>query len=162
MPVDRPAADSMLIKARPATSFPGAGEQGIFGCGAFANVRLTYHFDVEGDVRWLAFGGYQGTTERSMLIGPRYIVRRFGRFEPYGKFLFGQGHIDYPYKVGPASYFALVPGGGVNYRFSRRLTLRAEYEYQFWRNSPGLGIQPQHPLHPNGINVGIAYRLFYF
>jgi len=143
-------------------SFPYQSGQHISGCGAFANVRFTYHLDVEGNARWLAFGGYAGTTERSLLIGPRYIVHRYGKFEPYGKFLIGQGEIQYPYGIGSGSYFALAPGDGVNYRASRRLTVRAEYEYQFWLDSPGFGLKPQHALHPNGINVGVAYRLLYF
>jgi opacity protein-like surface antigen len=143
-------------------SFPYQSGQRMYGCGAFANLRWTYHVDIEGSARWIAFSGFAGTTERTLLIGPRYIIHRFGKFEPYGKFLVGDGTIHYPYSIGTDSYFALAPGGGVNYRFSRRLTLRAEYEYQFWLNSPGFSNEPNHPLRPNGVNVGVAYRLWEF
>jgi opacity protein-like surface antigen len=154
--------EPVIASPRPAASFPGQGVQGIYGCGAFANLRWTYHWDIEGSARWLSFNGYQGTTERTLLIGPRYIIHRFGKFEPYGKFLVGNGSIHYPYSIGTGSYFALAPGGGVNFRLSRRLTVRAEYEYQIWLNSPGFTNEPNHQLHPNGINVGVAYRVWPF
>ena len=143
-------------------SFPYQSGQRTYGYGVFANLRWTYHVDVEGSARWLVSNGYAGAAERTLLIGPRYIVHRFGRFEPYGKFLVGDGTIQYPFGIGTDSYFTLAPGGGVNVRLSRRFTVRAEYEYQIWLNSPGFAGQPNHPLHPNGVNIGAAYRVWQF
>ena len=143
-------------------SFPYQSGQRVEGCGGFANLRWTSHIDIEGNVRWLPWNDYPQTSERTLLAGPRYIFRRFGKFEPYGKFLVGDGTIHYPYKIGTDSYFALAPGGGVNYRLSRRLTVRAEYEYQIWLNSPGFTNEPKHALHPNGLNVGFAYKVWSF
>ncbi len=143
-------------------SFPYQSGQRVAGCGAFVDVRWTYHLALEGDLRWLVFGGYAGSTEHNYLIGPRYIARSFGNFEPYGKFLFGGGTIHYPYEIGNDNYLSLAPSGGVDYRATRRLTLRAEYEYQFWLDSPGFADVPKHPLHPNGVNVGVSYRLLHF
>jgi hypothetical protein len=143
-------------------SFPYQSERHVYGCGVFANMRWTPHLDLEGDARWLPFGGFAGTTESSYLAGPRYIFRRFGKIQPYGKFLVGRGLIHYPYGIGDGSYFALAPGAGVNYRASRRLTFRAEYEYQVWINSPGFVNEPAHSLRPNGFNIGVTYRLLYF
>jgi hypothetical protein len=143
-------------------SFPYQSGQHIYGCGAFVNVRWAPHFDIEGNARWLAFGGFAGTTESSYLVGPRYIFRRFGKFQPYGKFLVGEGVIHYPYNIGDGSYFALAPGAGLNYRASRRLTVRVDYEYQIWRNSPGFENEPAHTLKPNGLHLGVMYRLLYF
>ena len=143
-------------------SFPYQSGQHIFGCGVFANMRWTPHLDMEGDVRWLPVGGFAGSTESSYLVGPRYIFRRFGKIQPYGKFLVGLGKIHYPYDIGDGTYFALAPGGGVNYRVSRRLTIRGEYEYQLWSNSTGFVNQPGHTLKPNGFHVGVAYRILNF
>jgi opacity protein-like surface antigen len=143
-------------------SFPYQSGQHIYGCGAFVDLHWTSHIDVEGDARWLPFGGFAGSTESSYLAGPRYTFKRFGRLQPYGKFLVGEASIHYPYRVGDQSYFALAPGGGLNYGASRRLTIRAEYEYQIWRNSPGFVNEPDHPLRPNGFHFGVAYRLLYF
>ena len=143
-------------------SFPYQSGIHVQGYGFFANLRLSYHMDIEGDARWLPWNDYPQTSERTLLIGPRYIIHRFGKFEPYAKFLVGDGNIKYPYAVGSDSYFTLAPGGGVNFRLSRRFTVRAEYEYQIWLNSPGFTNVPGHALHPNGINVGAAYRVWQF
>ena len=143
-------------------SFPYQSGDHIYGCGAVVDVRWSPHVDVEGDARWLPLGGFAGSTESSYLVGPRYIFRRFGKFQPYGKFLVGAGVIHYPYKIGDRTYFAFAPGGGMNYRASRRLTLRAEYEYQIWQNSPGFIGEPAHSLRPNGFHLGVTYRLLYF
>lgn len=143
-------------------SFPYQSGQHISGCGAFADARWAAHFDVEADARWLAFGGFAGSTESSYLAGPRYIFSRFGRFQPYGKFLIGAGAIHYPYQIGTGTYFTLAPGGGVNYRAARRLTIRADYEYQIWTDSPGFANEPAHSLRPNGVSVGVAYQILHF
>ena len=42
---------------------------------------------------------------------------------------------------------------------SRRWLLRAEYEYQMWLNSPGFANQPKHQLNPNGIHIGVAFKI---
>jgi opacity protein-like surface antigen len=58
-------------------------------------------------------------------------------------------------------------GGGVDYRLSRRIYVRGEYEYQMW---PGF-VGPPDPqpiplqnrpngLTPNGFAVGASYRIF--
>jgi len=143
-------------------SFPYQSGQRISGCGAFADARWAVNLDVEGDARWLAFGGFAGSTESSYLVGPRYIFSRLDRFQPYGKFLVGVGDIHFPYQIGNGRYFALAPGAGVNYRLARRLTVRADYEYQVWMNSPGFANEPNHPLMPNGVSVGVAYQLMHF
>jgi opacity protein-like surface antigen len=143
-------------------SFPYQSGQHIYGCGAFADLHWTPHLDVEGDARWLPFGGFAGSTESNYLVGPRYIFSRFGKFQPYGKFLLGEGTIHYPYQIGNNTYFALAPGGGLNYRVARRLTVRAEYEYQIWLNSPGFANEPDHRLKPNGFNLGVSYQVLHF
>ncbi|MGA2206309.1 MAG: outer membrane beta-barrel protein [Terracidiphilus sp.] len=143
-------------------SFPYQSGQRIYGCGAFADLRWAPHLDVEGDARWLPAGGFAGSTESSYLAGPRYMFNRLGKFQPYGKFLLGEGSIHYPYQIGNRTYFALAPGGGLNYRVARRLTVRAEYEYQIWLNSPGFANEPNHHLAPNGFNLGVAYQVLHF
>jgi hypothetical protein len=54
----------------------------------------------------------------------------------------------------------IAPGAGMNYRLNSRWQLRAEYEYQFWLNSPGYSNEPDHQLRPNGVHIGIAFRPF--
>jgi opacity protein-like surface antigen len=141
-------------------SFPYQSGQRLEGLGAFATYRLNYRFGLEGDVRFLQFGGYEGSTESNYLAGPDVHLFQKGRLRLYGKFLVGDAKIDYPYAIGDANYFALAPGGGANYRLHRRWLLRIDYEYQIWLNSPGYANVPNHQLTPNGFDIGVAYRVF--
>lgn len=140
-------------------SFPYQSGQRLQGAGAFVDVNFNEHLGMEANARFLQFGGFYGETENSYLIGPRYRFRRLGRFQPYAQSLLGVGNIHYPFNIGSANYFDIAPGGGVNYRLSSHWLLRAQYEYQFWINSPGYSNQPDHQLKPNGMSVGVAYRL---
>lgn len=140
-------------------SFPYQSSQRLAGAGAFVDFNWRGRFGVEGDARFLQFGNYHGETESSYLAGPRYLLPRFRKFQPYAKFLVGEGKIHYPFDIGDASYLALAPGGGVNYRLSRKWLVRGEYEYQIWPSSPGFANEPNHPLTPNGFHLGIAYRI---
>jgi opacity protein-like surface antigen len=114
---------------------------------------------VEAEARFLRFNSFYGETEDNYLAGPRYTVRKFGKLEPYAKFLVGIGEIQYPFQIGSGTYLALAPGGGVTYRLSRRWAVRGEYEYQFWPGSPGFANEPAHELTPSGFHAGIAFRL---
>jgi opacity protein-like surface antigen len=141
-------------------SFPYQSNQRLSGVGAFADFKLNGRIGIEGDARFLHFGGFQNSTESSYLAGPKVYFLGRGRFQPYGKLLVGDGRIHYPFEIGDASYFALAPGAGSGYRLSRHWMLRAEYEYQLWLNSPGFANEPRHELTPNGVHVGIAFRIF--
>ena len=70
----------------------------------------------------------------------------------------GVGRINFPYEIGNGSYFAIAPGGGLDYRLTRRINLRAEYEYQFWPAAPGIAGEPSNGLKPDGFSAGFAYR----
>jgi opacity protein-like surface antigen len=157
------AADSLWVGGEYANfdaSFPYQSHQRLQGIGAFVDFNLNAHLGVEGDARFLSFGGFDGVTESTYLIGPRYRFAKRARLQPYAQALFGVGHIHYPFEIGDANYFALAPAGGISYRLRGQWSLRAEYEYQFWLNSPGYSNQPSHQLRPNGFNLGVAYRLF--
>lgn len=140
-------------------SFPYQSGQRLSGFGVFADFKLNGHIGLEGDARFLHFGGFENSTESSYLAGPKIYFLSRGRFQPYGKFLLGEGKIHYPFKIGDASYFALAPGAGTGYRLNRHWMLRAEYEYQMWLDSPGYANEPKHQLTPNGFHAGIAYRV---
>ena len=108
----------------------------------------------------MSFGGFEDSKESSYLVGPRVFLLARNRFLPYGQLLVGAGRIHYPFSIGDASYLALAPGVGTDYRVNRRWMLHFEYEYQIWYNSPGYSNEPDHRLTPNGIYAGVAYRLF--
>jgi hypothetical protein len=129
------------------------------GAGLFVDWDLLGKLGVEGEARWLRFNEQQGLYEDNFLVGPRYS-RRYGKFRPYAKFLMGGGEIVFPNKEGSGGYFAFVPGGGLDYRLSRHITIRAiDYEYQFWPSAPG-GPFVSHGLTPSGFSFGAAYRIF--
>ncbi len=141
-------------------SFPYGSAQRLWGIGVFADYHVNGPLGVEAEARFMRFNSFYGETEDNYLAGPRYAVRRFGRFEPYGKFLVGVGKIQYPFTIGSGSYLALAPEGGVSYRLGKRWAIRGEYEYQFWLGSPGFAGEPAHQLTPNGFHAGIAFRPF--
>jgi Outer membrane protein beta-barrel domain len=145
-----------------APSFPYQYGQHVYGVGLTADYRWGFHWDFDGTARWLSLNSYAQTSERTLLIGPRYYIVRYHGIEPYGKFLVGDGTIHYPYSIGTDSYFTLAPAGGVNLRILERLHVHAEYEYQIWHNAPGFTNEPNHPLRPNGINIGVTYRVMPF
>lgn len=140
-------------------SFPYQSGRRLTGAGAFADVRLTYRFSLEGEANFWTTGGFEGSTESTCLAGPKAVLLFRGRWLPYGKLLVGEGRIHYPFSIGDASYLAVAPGAGADYRVRDRWTLRFEYEYQVWPNSPGYAGEPKHELTPNGFHVGIAYRI---
>ncbi|AXC10469.1 hypothetical protein ACPOL_1119 [Acidisarcina polymorpha] len=129
------------------------------GVGIYADWSLLGKLGVEGEARWLRFNQFLGSYEDNYLVGPRY-ARRYGKFVPYVKFMLGAGELEFPNNQGHGGYFALAPGGGLDYRFNRHVTIRAiDYEYQFWPSAPGGGL-PTHGLTPNGFSFGAAYRIF--
>jgi hypothetical protein len=77
-----------------------------------------------------------------------------------GKLLFGAGRMTFPFSIGQGSYFVQEPGGGVDYILSHHWRVRADYEYQIWPSAPHVIGEPNpSPLHPNGVSLGIAYRI---
>jgi len=119
-------------------SFPYQSDQRLQGIGGFADFNLNRFLGFEANTRYLRFGG---------------------RFQPYTNLLVGQATIHYPFTIGDATYLALAPSAGTNFHITHRWAIRVDYEYQWWLNSPGYPNQPQHPLTPNGVHVGITYRL---
>lgn len=141
-------------------SFPYQSGQRIEGVGVFADFHVKARLGFEGNARYLNFGGFEGSKESSYLAGPKVFFLASRRLWPYGKLMVGEGKIHYPFAIGNASYLALAPGAGAEYRVSSRWMVRAEYEYQTWTDSPGYANEPHHHLAPNGFHLGIAYRIF--
>jgi opacity protein-like surface antigen len=139
--------------------FPYQSSQRLWGISGFADYHLSVHVHAEAETRFLRFNSFYGETEDNYLAGPRYLVGTFGKFQPFAQCLVGFGRMQYPFNIGTGKYFALAPGGGVNYRIARRWSLRGEYEYQFWPGSPNFANEPAHEIAPNGFHVGVAFRL---
>ena len=90
--------------------------------------------------------------------GPIYTFSRCRRFHPYGKFLIGFGSIDFftpspTYSHDTRQIYA--PAGGLDYRLTRTIWLRGDYEYQFWPD-----LFHRHNLNPRGFTVGASYDFY--
>jgi len=121
----------------------------LYGIGAYVDVKLNRWVGIESEGRWLRFNEYLGINEDTYSIGPKVPIHTYKGLTPYGKFLVG---------IGSGSFLTghttvLTYGGGVDYRLSKRFTLRAfDFEYQQWLLTP--------TLYPYGGSVGIGYKIF--
>ncbi len=122
----------------------------LLGIGAYVDYKVNRWVVVESEGRWLRFNQYQpGINEDNYLIGLKVPIKNIDRFTPYGKFLVGLGSGGF--LNGHSTVLAL--GGGLDYRLSKRFTLRAfDFEYQEWLITP--------TLHPYGGSVGLGYKIF--
>jgi hypothetical protein len=135
---------------------PGDYNQLVIGGGTYVDVHFTHWIQVEAEGRWMRWNGYEGETQDNYLIGPRVPVYRLGRRgQIYGKALIGYAKQNFAFG-GYGSFTALAFGGTLDYKLSRKLTLRAaDFEYQYWPVW-----LPDQSLRPYGGSVGLAYRVF--
>jgi opacity protein-like surface antigen len=133
---------------------PDYGQKSIQGVSAFVDFDFLPHFGAEAEFHYISLITPTDLGENSVFIGPRYIYHK-GRFAPYAKVLFGIGDIaiqevqDNP-QGGAGKYFAYGAGGGIDYRVTRHLVARGDFEYQHWSYLTG--------LTPTVFTVGAAYR----
>jgi Outer membrane protein beta-barrel domain len=135
----------------------------VAGPGAFIDWSPPrfFHLGLEGEGRWLNLNGANSFSEYNYLVGPRYrIPVSWRRLRPYAKVMVGAGEVNFPYHLGYGSYFAIAPGGGVDYDLRPRWKLRADYEYQFWPSAPGIPGISSGALKPNGVSAGISFQIF--
>jgi hypothetical protein len=135
---------------------PETSPNRVYGLGAYVDVRFSRWVQVEAEGHWLHFGQFYaldspiGNGEDTYLIGPRLPIHTFRRATPYVKALIGFGNANF--LTGRTTTVAY--GGGLDYRLSKRFTLRAfDFEYQQWRITPPM-------LYPYGGSVGISYKIF--
>lgn len=141
---------------------PDYGSERLNGLGATVDLNLTSKIGVIGEARWLHWhNANEGNEVQSdYLAGAKYRLYRWGKFDFDAKFLVGGVWITFPDSVGSGSYFALAPGGFVDYRLFPRLRIRGGYEYQFLPSAPNIPGQPNNGLTPNGFSIGVEYSIF--
>lgn len=140
-------------------SLPGYTGGHVVGPGLYFDVNLMPRWGAEGEARWMHWHGSGGQTQSDYLIGPRYRIIRWHSLSLWGKFLMGAGLESFPENIGTGSYFAMAPGGDLNYQLNSRFVLRAGYEYQFWPSAPNVPYFPNNEMHPSGFSIGIGYRI---
>jgi Outer membrane protein beta-barrel domain len=132
---------------------PDYGPGPLIGLGGFADFNLQGHLGAEAEVRFLRFNQTYDVHEDNYSLGPTYRWR-FHRWQPYAKFLVGNGEFNFPFSFGHGGYLLIAPGGGLDIPY-HRFTIRAvDYEYQHWFKFQNGS------LGPNGFSSGIAYRIF--
>lgn len=144
-------AGGMATVAQPNYAGNGIAENSpykLFGVGAFVDYRASRWVQIEGEARWLNYNQYDNINEKNYLVGLREPIHTYGRFTPYGKALIGWG--SGKFLDGRATNIAL--GGGTDYQLTRRISLRADFEYQRWRVKP--------TLHPYMGSIGVSYKIF--
>ncbi len=139
----------------------GYGQVKIGGASAFVDFDTLRHFGVEGEMRWLNIHRSvdqklpaEDETATTYLGGLRYS-RFIGRFQPYAKGLVGIGQFNYPYNLAKENDLVIAPGGGVDFRITRRIRWRAvDFEYQLWPNF-NFGTMSSY-----GLSSGIRVKIF--
>jgi len=113
--------------------------------------------EVEGrDLNYNRTGSVPNLRMDTISGGPIYALHINRIFNPYAKFLLGFGSIDFissnpNYKHDTRALYA--PAGGLEYSVYKDLSVRGDYEYQFWTN-----FFNHHALNPNGVTIGISYK----
>lgn len=140
-------------------SIPGYTGGHVVGPGFFFDVNLMPRWGAEGEARWMHWNGSGGQTQSNYLIGPRYRLIQWHGLSAWAKFMMGAGVEKFPENIGTGSYFAMAPGGDLDYQLSPRLDVRLGYEYQFWPSAPNIPGLPNNGMHPSGFTIGIGYRI---
>lgn len=130
------------------------GQQQLIGIAAVVDVDTRRRLGIEAEGRWLMYNNPAQMQITTYMAGPRYHVS-FGKFQVYGKGLVGTGQMTFPYDYAKGTYLAFAPGGGVDYEWKRRISVRVvDFEYQIW---------PQFTygsMSSAGVSAGILYRFF--
>ena len=114
---------------------------------------------LEGEARTSRWGNpIAGLREDTAQAGAIYSFSRWNKVHPYGKFLAGNGSMDFPAFPGNPNYkhdtfFVDSASGGAELKATGPLRIRAEYQYQWWHNVFTAG----HTFAPNGITVGAQW-----
>jgi opacity protein-like surface antigen len=148
------------VRANPAT----AGTKGFSLNGGSASIGYNIN-------NWLSgvadFGGYNDSnilgsgvngTLATYLFGPRVSYRRFSRVTPFGEVLFGGAHFgSNVFSANSQNAFAMSLGGGLDYRVSSHLAVRAaKVDYLLTRFAePTISTQNQNNLR---VSTGIVLR----
>src|ERR1700739_314255 len=115
-----------------------ASYQGYKTAGLGASVAffplVAGNLGVEGEGRWLKFGGPQSFSEYTYLAGPRFRFYKCDKYQPYAKALVRVGELNFPYGLAHGAYFVVAPGGGLDMALNEHWKLRADYEFQYWAN----------------------------
>jgi opacity protein-like surface antigen len=131
------------------------GQMNFKGGGMYATIDPANHLGLEMSVRQVF--GTEGVHERTYSAGPRFYLTR-GRFMPYGKVLFGRAVFNFPNNFANQAFTEGSLGGGVDYRLTSLLYVRADYEYQRWFSFGTQVSAFPGSLSPSVASFGVSYH----
>ena len=144
---------TIVIGGGPTLFYSPYGQRHLGGAFAFADLQPHWRFGVELEARDLKLHSSEQVSEENYLAGPRLLLRS-GHWQPYAKFLAGDGHIEMPFHYASGDFLALVPGGGLDLELNDYINVRViDVEYQLWREFP-FG-----DMRPYGVSTGVSVRL---
>ncbi len=129
------------------------GRRNLGGAFIFADIQPHWRFGVELEARYLRMHTSEEISEKNYLAGPRLLLRS-GHWQPYAKFLIGDGHIEFPFQYAHGDFLAILPGAGLDLEMNDFVNVRVvDLEYQIWREFP-FG-----SMSPYGVSAGVSFRL---
>lgn len=142
-------------------AIPDYSKTYIKGFTIYGDADLWKRLGIEADVHYISILTPTDIGQNTFLVGPRFSVIRQGRLNAYVKALGGVGRFVYQPGWNPNPHtdtFGVYSlGGGIEYRASRHLNIRAvDIEAQRWPSygTPGF---PAHGLTPFVTTFGAAY-----
>lgn len=121
------------------------------GIAGWADYDIRGFIGLEAEARLGGLVSPGGIGENSYLLGPRLMYRR-RRFTGYGKVMVGRGSISNQVLNQTSTFNVYAYGGGLEYKVSRRLVLRAlDVELQKWPS-----FKPN-ALSPMALTAGVSY-----
>lgn len=136
------------------------GSRKMLGAGAFVDADTSGHYGVEAEGRWVEFHQRADVHAETYSIGGRYHFDFGRRWQPYAKGLVGLGIFNLAYNYGQDRSLIVTAGGGMDFRWTRRITLRvADFEYQDWPVFKDSSAPSVNMTSLNG-SVGFKVRIF--
>ena len=130
------------------------GDQKLLGFADVVDLDTRRRFGIEAEGRWLLYNNPTQIQAKTWLGGVRYHFSH-GKFQYYGKGLVGIGQFTFPYNYGQGNYLVIAPGGGVDYRWKRKISFRlADVEYQVWPKFT------YGSMTSVGVSAGVMYHIF--
>jgi len=130
------------------------GERKMIGVTAFVDADTRRRLGIEAEGQWVEFRQSADVHIETYSIGARYHFN-VGRFQPYVKGLAGFGDFNFPYNLATGRFLVATAGGGIDYKLSRKVEIRAvDCEYQNW---PKFTFGNMTTL---SVSVGLRMRVF--
>jgi hypothetical protein len=130
------------------------GERKMVGVTAFVDADTRRRLGIEAEGQWVEFRQSADVHIETYSIGARYHFN-VGRFQPYVKGLAGFGDFNFPYNLATGRFLVATAGGGIDYKLSRKIEIRAvDCEYQNW---PKFTFGNMSTL---SVSIGLRMRVF--